>query len=1036
MYFLWNFFLTRQAFTMLTMVSLLIAGIYALFAMPKESVPEVVIPVGIVTTVLPGATASDIERLVTDKLEPAIRNVADVDKVTSTSQQGVSVITAQFLASADIDVALNDLRTSIDGAKSELPSDAEEPTVAKLDFQNQPVLMVGVSTDLSPTTLAKLGEDLKDDLVGVSGVSRVEVTGIRAREISIIVHKDELTKHNLRVEQVIAALGRASASVPAGSLTIDGVDYPVQFEGSITDVEDIKRIPVATPSGSVTLSEVATIIDGFEKPTTISRLSQDGHGLTYALTLNIYKTSGGNILTATDNTLERIEELKSTLLKGSDVVIIYDAGEEVRRSISELTRAGIETIVLVLIVLFISIGMREALVAALSIPLSFVIAFLGMWATGNSINFVSLFALIIAIGILVDSAIVVVEAIHTNREKSLKKFEAAREALKDFGWPLIAGTMTTIAVFVPLFFLSGIIGQFIKSIPFTIIVILLASIVVALGFVPIIALGLIRHEESPFAIYREKLWLKAMALYRGSLDRFLSTRRWHWIFYGFLTVSFVAAMALPVSGVLKSVMFPPGDVDLAYIEVELPQATTLLETDSATRAVENEVAKTPHLLSYMTTIGGGSLFNPSGPQSGSKFANITLNLDPDRPKSVTSEELISDLRARLAKVNLSPAKVKVSTADGGPPSGAPIVVKIWSSDTASLASATEAIENLVEKTEGTRDISSSLANDGTELRIAIDRDKAKDYGLSAFDVASILRAAIAGTEATKVRIEGDDLVVRVMFDLNPEFVNPEDTAVATADSIATVPVATSRGTIPLGSLIVITAGRTSAAISHENTQRVSQVSAYVEDGANAVEVTSSIETAASELSLPENVRLTYGGEDEEIKKTFTEMLVALVAGLVLMFTVLVLEFNSFRTSLRLLSAIPLSLTGVLIGLFIAGQPLSFTAFLGIIALGGVLINHGILLLDVLDKRRGESGDPKSIVLDAATSRLRPIILTTITTVIGMIPLTLVSEMWAPLAFTIGFGLIYGTLLTLIFIPLLSFRRLSKEVALENRIEQY
>lgn len=1028
MFKIWDFFLTRRAFTILTIVSLLSAGLYALVAMPKESTPEIVIPMGIVTTILPGATAADVERLVTDKLEPAVRNVANIDKVTSSSRSGASIITAQFLSSADIEVALNDLRTAVDGVRGDLPSDAETPTVSKVDFQNQPVLMIGVSTDLSPTTLAKLGEDLQKDLIAISGVSRVEVSGIRSREISIIVHKDALARHDIRAEQVVSAIRASNTSVPAGHLTIDNIDYPVQFQGDIRGIEEVSEIPVPTPSGSVTLGSIATIIDGFEEPTSISRLSESGGDLTYALTLNIYKSSGGNILTTTENTLDRIEELQDTLLKGSDTVIIYDAGDEIRKSINELTHTGMETIALVLLVLLVAIGAREALVAALAVPLSFVIAFLGMWATGNSINFISLFALIIAIGILVDSAIVVVEAIHTNREKGLGKVEAARKALQDFSWPLIAGTMTTVAVFVPLFFLTGIIGQFIKSIPFTIIVVLLASIVVALGFTPITALALLKHEESRFAIYREKLWENLAHRYRYWMERLLDNKNWQRLFFGFLAASFIFALSLPITGLLKSVMFPPGDVDLAYVEIELPQSTTLSATDAAVRIIETEVAKTPHLSSFMTTVGSGSLFNPSGAGSGSKLANITLNLDPDRPSTATSDDITADLRLRLASLPLKNAKVMVYTAEGGPPSGAPIVVKVWGDDASALSSATEAMANLVERTEGTRDVSSSLSSDGTELRIAVDRAKAEEYGLSAADVASTLRAAIAGMEATTIRVDNEDIDIKVMMDLNEEFTNPEDTTIAGADDIATVPISTPRGSVPLGSLLTITAGRTSSAINHEDGRRVSQVSAYVTDGANPVEVTNLIREKAESIDWPEGTSLTYGGEDEEIKRTFTEMLVALVAGLVLMFGVLVLEFDSFRTSLRLLSAIPLSLTGVLIGLFIAGQALSFTAFLGIIALGGVLINHGILLLDVLNHLKAEHKlqDPKDLILTASQSRLRPILLTTVTTMIGMIPLTLVSEMWAPLAFTVAFGLVYGTLLTLIFIPLLSYRRLVKE----------
>jgi multidrug efflux pump subunit AcrB len=1025
MYPLWNFFLTRRAFTILAMAALLVAGTYALVAMPKESSPEVVVPIGIVTTVLPGATAADVERLVTDKLEPAVRNVANIDKVTSSSVQGVSMINAQFIASADIETAIQDLRNAVEGAKRDLPSDAEAPTVTKVDFQNQPVLMIGVSSDLAPETLHKLGQDLKDDLQSLEGVSRVEVAGVRGREISIVLHADALARHNLSVMQVLGALSGANASAPAGVLTIDDVQYPVQFKGDITTAADVGLIPVKTATGEILIRDIATVIDGFERTTSISRLAEKDTEASYAMTINVYKSSGANILTVTDRVKERVEGLKDGMLAGSSAIVVYDAGDEVRRSISELTHAGRDTIVLVMLVLLIAIGWRESLVAALSIPLSFVIAFLMMWMTGNTINFISLFSLVIAIGILVDSGIVVVEAIHTNREKGMEKVEAARDAVRRYGWPLIAGTMTTVAVFVPLFFLSGIIGEFIQSIPFTIIAVLLASILVALGFVPLIALALLKHSESPFAARREQIWETIAERYRAWMQSLFRNRRSQKLFLSAVALSFVVAIALPVTGLLKAVMFPPSDIDFFYVEIELPQASTLAQTDAVARKVEDVIAANPDVASYLTTIGGGSVFanGMSGGSSGNgKLANITVNLVKDR--EATSIEIAETLRRDLAPLQgEGGAKINVMDNLGGPPSGAPIVVKIWSESLDDLAIATEMVERLIEETEGTRDVSSSLSNDGTELQVSVNRAKANEYGLSAADVAGTLRAAVSGMEATKVRIEGDDVAVRVMLDLNQDFVQPEEANFADADALARVPVTTQRGTVPLGTFVEMTAARTSASISHEDGTRIGSVSSYVHDGVNALEVTALVQEKAEALELPEGVRLTYGGDDEEIQRTFTEMLIALVAGLVFMFAILVLEFNAFRTTLRLLLAIPLSLTGVLIGLFIAGEALSFSAFLGIIALGGVLINHGILLLDVLHKMRDNSPgkSPEEIVLDASTARIRPILLTTITTVVGMIPLTFVSEMWAPLAFTIGFGLLYGTVLTLVLIPLLSYR---------------
>lgn len=1023
---IWNFFLERRAFTILTMAALLVAGAAAIMAMPKESTPEVVIPMGIVTTILPGATAADVERLVTDKLEPVIANVANIDKVTSTSRQGMSSITAQFTARADLDTAIDDLRNAVESARGELPSDAEVPTVTKIDFQEQPVLMVGISSDLAPETLTQLGEDLKDDLLTLENVSKVEVTGVSQRQVSIVVNQNALFTHNITINNIVAAIRNANASSPAGNLTIDDIQYPVQFNGSLASIDEILNLPVATPSGEISIGYVADVIDGFSETGSISRLSSDGSEPAYALNLNVYKASGSNILAVSDLVRDRLVELEDSLLVGSEYVIVYDAGEEVNKSIGELLHAGRDTIILVMLVLLITVGLREAIVSALSIPFSFMIAFLGMWATGNSINFLSLFALVIAIGILVDSGIVVVEAIHTNRQKGMDKMTAAKLAVQQFSNPLIAGTMTTVAVFVPLFFLTGIMGQFLKSIPFTIIVVLLASIVVALGFVPLLAIWIMKHGESRFSRRREEIWSQINSWYRVRLEWLLDRRSYQKLFYAFLTISFIVAVALPVTGLLKSIMFPPSDMDFFYVEIELPQASTLEKTDEVAREVEKIIAKEEAIESYLTTIGSGSVFSMSA-VSGAKVANITVNLDKDRDEDITSIIVAARLREALKPLEgMNGARIVVTETAGGPPTGSPIVVKIWGDDSAALAEATSQVEDIVREIEGTRDITSSLSSDGTEITISIDRARAAEYGLSSADVGQALRLAVSGIEATKIRIEGEDLPVRVVTGLNENYVQPSDARLSDIDGLSRVPVATSRGLIPLGSFITVNANRSSASIDHEDGMRIGSVNAQIIEGANAIEITNSVRTRIEEASTPDGVRFTYGGEDEEIQRTFTEMLIALISGIVLMFTVLVLEFNAFRPTLRLLLAIPLSLTGVLLGLFIMGQALSLTAFLGIIALGGVIINHGILLLDILTKLEAEGRlSPKDIVLEASASRLRPILLTTITTTAGMIPLVFVSEMWAPLAFTVAFGLLYGTLLTLVLIPTLSYQSLVK-----------
>lgn len=1040
MYSLWNFFLERRAFTTLSMISLLALGVYAIIMMPKEASPEVTIPRAIVSTALPGATATDIERLVIDKLEPSVRTVANVDKVTSVAQQGLGVITVEFTQDVDLNTAVQDVRNAVDRSRGDLPDEATAPVVTKVDTSDQPILIVSVSSDLAPETLASLGDDLKDTLTQVSGVSKVEVSGVRQREIGVVIRKDALQRNNVGINQVIRAIQAANASAPVGTITMDGVEYAVQFKGDVTDADQIRSVPISTPTGKILVSDVATVIDGFQKESSISYLSVDGSVPTYALTLNIYKSKGGSILTVSKDVKAKLDSLHSSLLQGSHAAITYDGAKEVRTNISDLTGAGRDTIILVMLVLFLSIGFLEAFVSALSIPFSFMIAFILMWMTGNTINFLSLFSLIIAIGILVDSGIVVVEAIHTNREKGMEKTEAARAAIHQYAWPLIAGTMTTVAVFAPLFFLSGIIGEYMKSIPFTVIVVLLASILVALGFVPTLAIWLLRHDESRLGQYREHLWVVISEWYRGKLAMLFASRRLQRLFLAFLGVTFVVAMALPVTGVLKVSMFPSADQDFFYISIELPQASTLLETDALAREVEQVVAKLPAVASYTTTIGATSAFGGfDGSSSNSKYANITVNLVDDRDSDHSSIKVAALAREELRAIH-SAAKISVVENSGGPPSGAPVVVKVWGEDPINLAKATSLVQGVVEKSKGTRDVSSSLDADSTQLSVNIDRKRANDYGLSAADIAGILQASVSGMKATTLKLDGKDVEVRVRLALNEQYVDPGDATIADVDALMRIPVTTARGTVPLSSFVSVAAERSATQISHEDGDRLNTVSAYLVDGTNAVDVTGSIQSALESAPLPEGTRVTFGGDTEDINKTFTEMIVALVAGIVFMFMILVLEFDAFRTSGRLLLAIPLSLTGVLIGLTVFNQPLSITAMLGIIALGGVLINHGILLLDVLNTVRSsdQSMSPEEVVLTAASTRIRPILLTTITTVIGMIPLVFVSAMWAPLAYTIAFGLIYGTLLTLIFIPLLSYRyevkvraRLAREQAAQQ-----
>ena len=1027
MHWLWNFFLRKRSFTILMMIALTVAGIYSLATIPKESAPEVIIPVGNVIATLPGASASDVEKLITNKLEDEIANIENIDKVTSSSREGVSIVSAQFLASANLDKSMQKLRDAVDRAKVEFPKEANEPQVMEVNFADRPILIISISEDLSPRGLTDLGDYLKDEIKKVRGVSKVDVSGTRKREAQVVIRRSALEQYGLNVSDVMNAITAANASFPIGNITVSDIDYPIKFEGSIDDPKDVANIPIPNTNGvPLYLRDIADVVDGLEKPLTFSRASVGGAPASQALTLNVYKKSGGDVTAIANDVKARIAGLQKSTLSGADIVISFDRGRLVKKDLTELTRVGFETVGLVMLVLFLTIGWRESIVAGLSVPLSFVIAFIGLDLSGNTINFVSLFSLILAVGILVDSGIVVVEAIHTRYRKYGDAYQAALASIKEYAWPLIAGTMTTVAVFIPLFFISGITGKFIASIPFTIIFVLIASIFVALGMVPLIAIMSLKRSENRFEALQEEYTHRAQMWYRAFLGRMLDSDRAQKIFIRSMIAAFIVAVVLPIAGLVKVIFFPQGDQDFVYIEVEKPQGNTLANTDLATREVEEILYDYPLAESFVTTVGGSSSFGNNGPSSGTKLANITVNLlSSDERSGKSSSDIVEDLRGRLAVVK--DADIRILQANNGPPVGDPVVVKFLGDDLDKISAAADKAERLLESIKGTIDVQTSLRDDGTEFRLAIDRAKAAEIGLTAAQVAQTLRAAVNGSTASTIKKQENDIDIVVKLDLNPAFVNPEDTSVTTIDSIKQIPITTLRGTVLLGSVLSNSIGETRAVISHENRKRVVLVSSKLEGGMTAKEVQAEFEARMSELNIPDGVAADFGGENEEVDRSFRDMFVALIAGMVLMLSILVLEFNSFRQSFYLLSIVPLSLIGVLGGLAIAGQPLSFPSMLGFIALSGVIINHAIILLDsIIHRLENDSGRPlREIILDASVIRLRPIFLTTITTVVGMVPLAFVNALWGPLAFAIMFGLSFAMLLTLVLIPVLFFRHPGK-----------
>ncbi|MFT5179962.1 MAG: multidrug efflux pump subunit AcrB [Candidatus Paceibacteria bacterium] len=1018
----WKFFINNRQFSYIILIALVFLGTQSLLTIPRESSPEVQVPIAIVTTPFPGSSAVDVERLVTNEIESQLSSsLENVNKITSTSADGISSIVVEFNADADIDESVRDTKDEVDKVKSELPDEANDPVVSEVNFVDEPIMFISIQTDLPDIGLINLADSVEDELEKIKGVSRVEAVGLPEREVQVIVKREALTQYGISILDITSALRSANNSLPVGSIELDGVSYSVTFEGNINDPNEIKDISIGSPSGKVVyIRDIAEVVNGTTNRSNMARVSIDGGLSDSAISLQVFKRKGGDVTRLSREIRESLKDMEDGVLKEVPYLVSFDTGEFVKDDLKNLSFTALQTILLVMIILFITIGWKEAILSGLTIPLSFMVAFIGLKASGNTINFVSLFALILSVGILVDSAIVVVESIHTKMKAMNDKVESAKMTIEEFYYPLTSGTTTTIAVFAPLFLLSGVTGQFIASIPFTIIFVLVASLFVALGVVPLMAsIFLTRRNNSKMEERQEEWTRKIQDRYKKFLLSFLESRKKQNNFLKLMIGGFFIALLFPILGIIKVEFFPQEDIDFMFIEIEKPQGTLIEVTDLSVREVEEYLYNNENIDSFTTEVGAGSSFASSGSSSGEKFGNVTIILKKDRKK--TSSEIVEDVREELSKI--SSATVRVLQPNNGPPTGDPVSIKFFSDDLGNLNKAVLSGEKLLNSIEGATGVNSSAKSDATEFKLTVDRAKASQFGLNPTTIAITLRTAIFGTDATTINNIDGDIDVVVKLDLNDKGYNPNTTTETTIDSIKNISLPTPKGSVLVGSLVTTTLDTANTAISHEDSKRIGSVSSQVEEGANVREIIKEFEDRQGEMNLPDGTEISFGGETEDVNESFKEMGIAVLLGILIVASILVLQFKSFRQALFVIAIIPLSLIGVFVGLAVSGKALSFPSMMGFIALSGIVVNNSIILIDNMNRTRKEYPHYPidDVVLKGATSRLRPILLTTFTTVVGIFPLTYASGLWAPLAFSIMFGLTFAVIVTLILVPIMYSR---------------
>lgn len=1016
----WKFFLDNRAFTyFLTFLSVL-AGIYAVSVIPKESTPEITIPIAVISTPFFGASAQDVESLVTDKIESRVSTVSDIKKYTSTSRTGFSSIVVEFEQNVDIDERVTRLKEAVDGTKGELPSDGNDPTVTKIEFSDQPVLTVSLVSDVPNYIFQEIVDALEEDILEVDGVARVNYSGIPERQIAILVDNRKLIETNVDFGAVVQSLSSANVTRPVGSIIINSVEYPLDLKAEVSTFEGLRSTPIAQSGvSSLGISDIADIDNGYEPRDNITRVGIPGVGTQNSVTLNILKKDGGDITKITAEVRELIEAAKEDTLIGVETVVTYDAGKDINDDLSGLLVSGLQTVFLVFIVLFFAVGVRESIIAAVSIPISFMLAFVAFLFVGNTINFISLFALILSVGILVDTAIVVVEGINAKIQEGKRRQDAAVETIQEYGIPLIAGTMTTIGVFFPLLFLSGITGQFIAGIPYTIIFVLLSSLFVSLAFVTVWCATFLKNRESIdqdgwFNRQFAKLEIRYQKIIQHLLHNSVSRR----LFQTGIVVAFFLSIGLVATGLVKVEFFPAGDLEFAYVNIERPSGTSLEQTDEYVKQVEDLLQEVDFLDSYVTTIGQTSSFSGNDILEGDQYANITLNISSERQSDGLI--LLDPLRAMALEEGLLDADI--TAAAGGPPTGAPVEVVFTSEDTDLLRATAREAEALLSDQAGAINVSTTLPPNNSGFDIIVDRNALFRFGVSLNSVATAIVGATDGIELFDITENGQDVTVVVKNKLDFE---QEGTITKriTPDRLAQLQVSNNRGeSILLGSLVSIELSEADSEITRTDGERNVTVTSELEDGVNANEVRAAYREALAEI-VPSGVAFSFGGEAAEQDQSFAEVGIAFLVGIFLMFSILILQFGKWRQTIIILSVIPFALAGVLLGLFVSNNALSFPATLGLIALAGIVVNNSIILVSVFNQLRVKYPEwsLEKVVTEGSRMRLRPVVLTTVTTIIGVTPLLTQSALWSPIAYSIIFGLAFCIFVTLALIPLV-YRR--------------
>ena len=1078
-------------------VIICLAGIMTYMNLPKENFPEVVFPQIFVATIYPGASPSDIESLITKEIEKEVKSISGVKKVRSSSVQSFSNVIVEFETDIDVDKAKQDVKDAVDRAKPNLPNDLpNEPNVIEIDISELPIMNVNLSGDYDLQTLKKYAEQMQDAIENVREIRRVDVIGALTREIQINIDMYKVANAGVSLNDVSQAISGENVIIPGGQLSVDGMKRSLTVNGEFTSADQIGNTVIgSTKGGKIYLKDIAQVIDSHKEQESFARLNDKN-----VITLNVIKRSGENLINASDQINVIVDEYRKNILpKGVDVTITADQSDVTRVTLHDLINTIIIGFVLVTIILMFFMGATNAIFVGLSVPLSSFIAFLVFPSIGFTLNLMTLFSFLLALGIVVDDAIVVVENTHRvfdNGKVPIRK--AAKIAAGEVFMPVLSGTLVVLAPFVPLAFWPGVIGKFIFFLPITLIVALLASLVVAYIINPVFAADFMKphnhdHSESKFtkgfkvtAVVFGSLALMSYvtgvyglgnftiflfgvyALHHFYLSRVISdfqTIGWPKVQVGYKKmvawclkgwnpalviggVIFLFIFSIVFTSIRKPpvVFFPSGDPNFIYAYIRMPIGTDQIVTDSVTKMVEkrvvNVVGKDNKIVkSIISNVAVGAAEDQfAGTNAQPHLGKVSVAFVTFAKRDGQSTKDYLD-KIRDAVKGVKGAEISVNQEANGPPTGKPINIEIAAEDFDLLVSTSDNIKRYLDslQVQGVEELKSNFQSDKPEIIVSIDREKANREGISTAQIGMALNTAINGREISKFRDDNDDFDITLR--LNDAVRNDINTLMNLPLTYRDMASGGMVRQVPLSAIAKIEYTNSYAGINRIDQKRVITLSSNVLGDYNANEVVADIQSKINQYGVPDGVTVKMTGEQEDQAETSAFLGVAFMLAFGLIFMILVTQFNSTSKPIIILAEILFSVIGVLIGFSLFKMEISIVmSGVGIMALAGIVVRNGILLVEFTDLLLSQGMELKEAITEAAKTRMTPVLLTAMAATLGLIPLavglnidfiTMFTEFnphiffggdnvafWGPLSWTMIFGLIFGTFLTLFLVPVM------------------